>query len=136
MIHVRITTKRPPNVTAIGILVMVGAILQFLAATSAVVLALRSGAVQHLFGASVSDWYWITSAILSLILGLIYVWIAKGVFGGNSSAWMLVNLLAIINLVFAMFQIPFGTGWATIFLNAIILLMNNTASARAWFRTD
>ncbi len=114
---------------------MVGAILQFLAAASAVVLALRPGTVQHLFGASVSDWYWITSAILSLILGLIYLWIAKGVFRGNSQAWMLVNLLAIINLVFAVFQISVGIGWAAIFLNVIILVMNNTASARAWFNT-
>ncbi len=135
MSDVNTTMKRPPNVTAVGVLVIIGAVLQFLAAIATVILALRPGDLQQLFGASVSDWYWFTSGLLSLVLGLIYIWIARGVFLGNSQAWMLVNLLAIINLVFAVFEIPVGTGWAAIFLNVVILLLNNTAGAREWFQT-
>ena len=108
--------------------------MQFFAAAAAVFFVLRPGEAQQLFSASVSDWYWVMTAALSLILGLIYLWISKGMLAGDAQAWMLVNLLALINLFFAIFQIPFGSGWATLVLSALLLLVNNTPSVRRWFR--
>ena len=40
--------------------------------------------------------------------------------------------LAMINIVFAIFNLPYG--WWTIFISMIILLMVSSAKATMWFR--
>ena len=109
--------KRPGAVLAVAILVFVGAIVQFLTALIAIILAIRPGEAQELFSQPVSDWYWVLTAVLSFILGMIYVWI-----------------LAIINVVFALFQLPTGNGWTAFFLNLVILGLNNTGASKRWFQ--
>jgi hypothetical protein len=126
--------KRPFIITFLAGLIILGALVQFFAAAAAMFFAFRPGDAQQLFGASVSDWYWVMTAVLSLILGLIYLWISKGMLAGDAQAWMLVNVLAFINLFFAIFQIPFGSGWATLVLSALLLMVNNTPAVRRWFR--
>ena len=37
-------------------------------------LALKPGEAQEIFSNPVSDWYWVLTAVLSFILGMIYVW--------------------------------------------------------------
>ncbi|NQU36909.1 MAG: hypothetical protein HQ526_04840 [Actinobacteria bacterium] len=126
--------KRPFIVVVLAVLVILGALVQFFAAAAAVFFAFRPGEAQQLFNASVSDWYWVMTAALSLVLGLIYLWISRGMLAGNAQAWMLVNVLAFINLFFAIFQIPVGSGWATLAISALLLLVNNTPAVRRWFR--
>lgn len=129
------TPRRPGSVTAVAVLVFIGALLQFVAAGAAIFLALRPGEVQQLFSQPITDWYWWMTAILSLILGVIYIWIGRGLLTGDPQAWLLVNVLTVINMIFALFQIPFGTGWLALVLGAVILIMNNTMSSRTWFQT-
>ena len=125
--------KRPGSVTALVVLLIIGALLQLVATVIAVLFALRPGVSQEMFGQPVSDFYAYTTAILSFLLALIYFWIARGMLAGDAQAWMLVNVLAIINVVFSIFQLPFGSGWAALVLNIVILALNNTARTRAWF---
>ncbi|MEI2728410.1 MAG: hypothetical protein V9E85_04820 [Candidatus Nanopelagicales bacterium] len=126
--------KRPGAVLAVAILVFVGAIVQFLTALIAIILAIRPGEAQELFSQPVSDWYWVLTAVLSFILGMIYVWIGRGMLAGDPQSWMLVNILAIINVVFALFQLPTGNGWTAFFLNLVILGLNNTGASKRWFQ--
>jgi hypothetical protein len=126
--------KRPFAVVLLAIVVILGAIGQFVATGVALMLWFRPAEAQQLFSAPVSDWYWVTTAALSFILGLIYLWISRGLLGGDPQAWMLVNLLAIINMFFALFQLATGAGWATIILGLLILVLNNTPPVRMWFR--
>ena len=125
---------RPGIVSVLAVLVFVGALIQFITTAAALSLSIRPGDEQRLFDVPVNDGYWLTTAVLSMVLGLIYVWIGRGLLAGNPQSWTLVNVLAIINAFFALFQLPFGTGWAAIFLSVIILALNNTSSARQWFR--
>ena len=126
--------KRPGAVLAVVFLVFIGAIIQFATALIAIVLALKPGEAQEIFSNPVSDWYWVLTAVLSFILGMIYVWIGRGMLAGDPQSWMLVNVLAIINVVFALFQLPTGTGWTAIFLNLVILALNNTGHTKRWFQ--
>jgi len=126
--------KRPFIVLVLAALIILGALMQFFSAAAATFFVIRPGEAQELFNASVSDWYWVMTAALSVILGLIYLWIGKGMLAGNAQTWMLVNLLAFINLFFAIFQIPFGSGWAVLALSALLLIVNNTPAVRRWFR--
>lgn len=130
------TAKRPATVTILTVLVVLAALVHLLAAVAAIFLIIRPGDVQQFFGAPVSDWYWVLSAVLSFILALIYFWIASMLLTGNPQGWLLVNVLAVINIIFALFSVPLGTGWAQLGLNVIVLLLNNVASSRAWFRLE
>lgn len=128
--------KRPISVAFVAAFIILYAFVQLLAVGLAVMLMLRPGEQQTLYGHSVSDFYWIATGMLSLIMALIYFWIAKTLLGGNPQAWLLVNFLAAINIVFAVFQLPFGTGYAAIVINLIVLLLNNTAAARNWYASN
>ena len=65
-------------------------------------------------------------------LGLIYFWLSKLTFLGSATAHMLISLLAVLNIIFGLFALGRG-GFISIIINLIILLMINTASAKAWF---
>lgn len=119
----------------LGILAYVNAIIQLISAVAAIVLMLRPGQVQLLFGDSVSDVYWIISAALSGFLFFAYIWLAKGIFAGLDYAWTVVNLLAIINLLFGFFYLFQGTGLLMVLISVLVLLLNNTRGVRDWYGT-
>ncbi|MDZ7578411.1 MAG: hypothetical protein U0904_09605 [Candidatus Nanopelagicales bacterium] len=125
--------SRPVSVTGVAVLFVLGAVLQFITAGLYVVLAIRPGEVQEFYGAPTSDWYWILTAMLSGLLGFIYLWIARQQLAGDPQAWMLANILMVINLFFALFSLGYGTGWAVLALNAVALVLNNTSAAREYF---
>lgn len=127
------TDPRPPAVTLLGALAYLIAVVELLSATASVILLLRPGQVQVLFGAQVSDWYWIVTAALSAVLFLAYIWLGRGILSGADYAWPVVNLLATINLVFGLFYLFQGTGWANVALSGLVLVLNNTRGVREWY---
>ena len=127
------TRQRPPAVTLLGVLAYVTAIVQVLSAVASLVLLLRPGQVQVLFQREVSDWYWLTTAMLSAVLFFAYIWLGRGIFAGASYAWPVVNLLALINLAFGVLYLFQGTGWATVILSALVLVLNNLRGVRDWY---
>lgn len=124
---------RPGTVTALGILAYLVALLQLLSAVAAVILWLRPGRVQQIFETPVSDWYWVTSAALSVFLFFAYIWLARGIFARLDYAWTVVNLLAIVNLIFGVLYVFQGTGFPMIVLSVLVLLLNNTRGVREWY---
>lgn len=128
--------KRPAAIVGLVFLIFVGAIVQFISAVIAIVLAIRPGEEQQFFSQPVSDWYWVMTAILSFILGLIYIWIARGLLARDPQSWILVNVLALINFFFALFELPTGNGWTVLFINIVILLLNNTGETKRWVRLE
>lgn len=126
---------RPGAATLLGILAYINAILQLLTAIAAIVLLLRPGQVQLLFGDTVNDAYWIISAALSGFLFFAYIWLAKGILAGLDDAWTVVNLLAIINLLFGLFYLLQGTGVLMVLISVLVLVLNNTRSVREWYGT-
>lgn len=128
--------RRPGIITLLSIVITLAAIVQLIVAVIGIVLALRPGEAQSYFGHATSDWVFIINGILGLLLALIYFWIARRLFAGDPQAWVLVNILALINLLFALFQIPFGTGWGSLILNGIVLLLNNTPKVRHYVGAD
>lgn len=109
--------------------------LQLLTAVAAVVLVLRPGHAQLLFGDSVNDAYWVISAALSGFLFFAYIWLAKGIFGGLDYAWTVVNLLALINLLFGFLYLLQGTGLLMVLISVLALILNNMRSVREWYGT-
>lgn len=127
--------KRPGSATLLAVLAYVTAFLQLITAVAAIVLWLRPGELQQLFNTSVSDWYWVISAALSLFLFFAYLWLAKGILNGLDYAWTVVNLLAIINLIFGLFYLFQGTGLLSVLVSIAVLILNNSRSVREWYGT-
>lgn len=126
---------RPGAATVLGVLAYLNAAVNLLSAVAAVVLLLRPQQVQLLFGDSVSDVYWVISAALSGFLFFAYVWLAKGFFAGLDYAWTVVNLLAIINLLFGVLYLFQGTGVLMVLISVMALILNNTRGVREWYGT-
>lgn len=117
----------------VAVLFYLGALLQLITAVFYLVLAFRPGQVQQFFGHPISDLYWIFTAVLAFVLALIYAWIARRQVAGDPQAWMLVNILAIINIFFAFFEIMSGTGWLALLVNLLALVVNNSTASRRYF---
>jgi len=66
------------------------------------------------------------------ILGLLYLWLIKMTAIGSATAQVIIQMLSVINIVFAIFNLPYG--WYTILLSTIILLLVSSARATMWFR--
>lgn len=124
---------RPGTVVVVAIMVWIIALLNLLAALGALYLAIQPGEQEVLFGAETSDWVWYFNALMSFILFLIYVWLGRGQLRGDAQAWMLVNILMVINIFFAFFQLFYGTGFVTILFALIVLLLNNVSGAKPYF---
>lgn len=74
-------------------------------------------------------WLFISGA-MSILLALIYLWISRLALAGSQTAYVLINFLAIINIIFALFSLPIG--WAMIAINVLVLLAVNSGSAKSW----
>ena len=57
-----------------------------------------------------------------------------GLTGRTLSQWILVNVSTLINFFFALFELPTGNGWTVLFINIVILLLNNTGETKRWVR--
>lgn len=128
--------KRPGTVVVVAIALVLIGLLNLFAAGGALYLALQPGETQTLYGGNTSDWVWYFSALMSFILFLIFVWLAKGQLKGSAQSWMIVNVLAVINIFFAFFQLFYGTGFITILLALLVLALNNARGAKDYFMSN
>ncbi len=80
---------------------------------------------------SVSSFWFVINGLLSIVLGLMYMWLTRMTLVGSRTAYVLINFLAMINIFFGLFRLPYG--WGVIALSILALLLVNTQKARAWF---
>jgi hypothetical protein len=80
---------------------------------------------------TIPTFYLIINGILSVVLGVMYVWLARMAGIGSQQAHVIIQALAVINIVFGFFRLPYG--WSAVVINAIILLLVSTAGAKKWF---
>jgi len=90
------SSGRPIGVTLIGVLVVISGILLV---------------ISGILGIFNSDERGIITAILILIIGLIYVGVAKGLFDGNNFSRLLIGLITVVNLFVGIFQLIFVGGY-------------------------
>jgi hypothetical protein len=76
--------------------------------------------------------FWLVmNGVLSLFLAYLYVWLARMAAIGAAQVQVLIQALAVINIIFGLFRLPYG--WLGLGLNILILVIMNTAGAKAWF---
>lgn len=89
---------RPIGVTIVGILVVIAGIFYVLSA------------ILGLFNAGVRADFGFFSLVLVLILGLVYLAVAKGLFSGNNGSRLIVGLVTVIGLIAGVLQMIFASG--------------------------
>jgi hypothetical protein len=129
-----IPVKRPSSVTVVAVLMIIGGVAYLLGGALSLFLWFQPGEVQLFFGSAVSDWYWIVNAALSVFLGLAFIWVARLAMAGDYGAGLTITMLAIINLIFSVFNIFQGYGWVTLFVAIVVLILNQGAAAQQWYR--
>jgi hypothetical protein len=90
--------ERPAGVTLVGILIVVFGVLYV------------GSAIFGLFNADMRVAFGIISLIGILIIGLIYLAVAKGIFNGNNFSRLIVAIVTIVGLLIGLFQLIFISG--------------------------
>jgi hypothetical protein len=117
---------RPFGVTLVGILVIIAGIGYVFTG------------VVSIFNADLRASIGLLSIIVILVLGLIYLAVAKGLFDGNNFSRLLVGIVTVVGLLFGIFQLIFVSGarWNGLFsaiLSLIILGLLFSRKATLFF---
>jgi hypothetical protein len=128
------TTTRPGGVTFVMVLIWIAAV--FNAAVGIWLMLAPFGqnptVSDHLGNAVELPGFWLfVNGALSLLLAFMYVWLARAAGRGLAGAQVIIQALAVINIIFAFFRLPYG--WLALALNVAILVIVSGASAKAWF---
>jgi hypothetical protein len=126
--------SRPGSVTFVSFMMFVGGVAYLFGAALNVYLWFQPGEVQLFYGAEVSDWYWVINGLLSLFLGVAFIWVGRLALAGDYSAGLTITMLAIINIVFSLFNLFSGYGWVTLLVSILVLALNQSRSAQDWYR--
>jgi hypothetical protein len=129
-----VQTKRPGGVTFVIVLIWIAALFNALIGVWMMLAPFGQnptitdiqGNQQELPG----FWLFMNGA-LSLLLAFMYVWLARMASIGAASAQVIIQALAVINIIFGLFRLPYG--WLGLVLNILILIIASGAKAKAWF---
>ena len=116
---------RPGGVTLVGILLLVFGVLYIISSVFA------------LFNETMRQDLGIIWILVSLVVGLIYLLVSKGIFNGNRGSRLLVGIVTVINLIggiLALFNLnTIAQGIITILVSLIILVLLYGRNARVYF---
>ena len=115
---------RPVGVTVVGVLIVISGILSVLVGFAG------------LFSAEARAGLGILTLLIALVVGVIYLAVAKGIFNGNNFSRLLVSIVTVINLIGGILALLFASGarmsglFSIIFALIILgLLYNRKATA-------
>ena len=127
-------TRRPGGVTFIIVLIWLSAIVN--AALGVWLVLAPFGQNPTITDATGNTFelptFWlVVNGALSLLLAFLYVWLANAAGRGLAGAQVIIQALAVINIVFGLFRLPYG--WVALVLNVLVLVLASGSSAKAWF---
>lgn len=127
-------SPRPGAVTFSAIMMFLGALSYAVGVVINIVMLMRPQEQQLLFGATVTDWYWIINGALDAVLVVGFIWVGRMALRGDYGAGMTITMLAVLNIVFSMFRLGHIYGWITLAISLAVLAANMSTSAQDWYR--
>jgi len=121
---------RPAGVTLVAVLAWIEGALQIL---GGILLLLVSGVA----GAGLPQGVIIAIGVISVVIGLVIIFVARGLLHGSSTARALVTLFSILSLVsgiYSLIQHQWGNGILTIVIAVAIIAVLWSGRAAAFFR--
>lgn len=129
-----VQTKRPGGVTFVIVLIWIAALFNAIIGVWMMLAPFgQNPSITDIQGNTVElPGFWLfMNGALSLLLAFMYVWLARMASIGAASAQVIIQALAVINIIFGLFRLPYG--WLGLVLNILILIIASGASAKAWF---
>lgn len=125
--------ERPFGVTILAILTVIDALVFFgLAAFVGVIFSwiggFVPGALTGLFAAIA-----MIISVVAVIFGLIYLFLAWGLWSGKSWAWTITLILTILSLLGSLITVGSGVGIVSLIINALILYYLTRPHVKAFF---
>lgn len=113
---------RPVGVTVVGILIVIAGILGIVV-----------GVLGFLSGETLG--WGVLVLVLSIVIGVIYLLVAKGIFNGNSISRLIVGIVTVIGLISGIFSlfVNFGSGVVQIIWSVVILALLYSGRAKEFF---
>jgi hypothetical protein len=113
---------RPVGVTVVGILIVIAGILGIVVG------------VLGFIGGETLGWG-VLVLVLSIVIGIIYLLVAKGIFNGNSISRLIVGIVTVIGLISGIFSLfgNFGSGVVQIIWSVVILVLLYSGRAKEFF---
>jgi drug/metabolite transporter (DMT)-like permease len=117
---------RPGGVTLVGVLIVIAGIFGLL------------GGLLGLFNADARAGLGILSLLIAVVVSVIYLAVAKGIFDGNNFSRLLVGIVTVINLIGGVIALIFVSaarvnGFVSIIFALIILALLYNRRASAFF---
>lgn len=127
------TATRPFGVILVAVLILLAGLFNLVFGVWLVLAPATLALTDHTGSAlaNVPTFYLFMNGVLSIVMGFIYFWLLRMTMVGSATAHLIISMFAIINIVFALFRLPYG--WTMIVVNVLVLLLVNTAKAKAWF---
>ncbi len=130
--------RRPGLVTLLIVLVVIGGVLSVIGGIALIFLKDNPDVVVTTGSSGVGLW----AGIGTIIVGLIYLAVAKGLSNGNGFSRLIVAIVSLVSIIGGFWvgitQIGNGaiSGWSSVFWGVIILLILYSPRANAFFRTN
>lgn len=114
--------SRPVGVTVVGILIVIAGILGIVVG------------VLGFIGGETLGWGVLILAV-SIVIGIIYLLVAKGIFNGNPVSRLIVAIVTVIGLISGIFALfgNFGSGIVQIIWSVVILALLYAGRAKEFF---
>ncbi|MFM7145026.1 MAG: hypothetical protein ACKOW5_01670 [Actinomycetales bacterium] len=130
------TSTRPGSVMVLAAIIAVMAVFNIATGIWLMIASMNpegfSAITDHMGNAvQMSGFLLFINGLISTVFGLMLVWLLRITLAGSATAGMLITFLAVLNLVFALFRLPYG--WGVILLSIIALILVNRPAAKAWF---
>ena len=130
--------RRPGLVTLLVVLVVIGGILSVIGGIALIFLKDNPDVVVETGSSGVGLW----AGIGTILVGLIYLAVAKGLSNGNGFSRLIVAIVSLLSIIggfwVGMAQVGNGaiSGWSSVFWGVIILVILYSPKANAFFRTN
>lgn len=130
--------RRPGLVTLLIVLVVIGGILSVIGGIALIFLKDNPDVVVETGSSGVGLW----AGIGTIIVGLIYLAVAKGLSNGNGLSRLIIAVVSVLSIVGGFWvgitQVGNGalSGWSSVFWGVVILIILYSPKANAFFRTN
>lgn len=118
-------SRVPSPISACLILLAVASISHF-----AIGLSIIFSPVSSAF-TNLPDWYVILNGVISMALGVFYLWMGRMVFTRHPTARILTISIALANLFFSLTRLPVGA--IPFAVNLLLLVLISVRTSRNWF---
>lgn len=129
-------SARPATIRAVSVLLGIMAAVYLVGVAVDLVLLIAPREEQVLIDHPMSDWFWVLSGVLCVVLAGAMAWLSRLVWRGDRAVGVTVSILSVITAAFSLFGLAEGFGWGALAISIAILALNSSRSSQDWYQAS